>query len=221
MRLPPGKYQITEAVSARYVRLFHMSARDASRTVEVTVVQGHGSATAVGRRDHINGGRLPAAPRVPDLANPPKVAEPDLVSLPSWGISTSHTQSGQDLLNFGATVWIGGNGPLDVEGFRSTGSPVMNAYQYFWRNGRIIGRVRAGTLGFDTRHGHNLWHFEQFARYALLGADRELAVRSHKQGFCLGPDDPVGPAGAARGMAASADRADQPVVRGADRLVGA
>jgi hypothetical protein len=88
-------------------------------------------------------------------------------------------------------VWIGGNGPLDVEGFRSTGSPVMNAYQYFWRNGRIIGRVRAGTLGFDTRHGHNHWHFEQFARYALLGADRELAVRSHKQGFCLGPDDPV------------------------------
>jgi hypothetical protein len=191
MRLPPGKYQVTEAVSARYVRLFHMSARDASRTVEVTVVQGHGSATAAGRRDHVNGGPLPAAPRVPYLANPPKAAEPDLVPLPSWGISTSHTQSGQDLLNFGATVWIGGNGPLDVEGFRSPASPVMSAYQYFWRNGHIIGRVRAGTLGFDTRHGHNHWHFEQLARYALLGADRELAVRSHKQGFCLGPDDPV------------------------------
>jgi len=88
-------------------------------------------------------------------------------------------------------VWIGGNGPLDVEGFRSPASPVMNAYQYFWRNGHIIGRGRAAALGFDTRHGHNHWHFEQFARYALLGADRELAVRSHKQGFCLGPDDPV------------------------------
>src|SRR5215471_10669167 len=132
MRLPPGTYQVTEAVSARYARLFHMSARDASRTVEVTVVQGHGSATAAGHRGHINGGPLPAAPRVPYLANPPKAAEPDLVSLPSWGISTSHTQSGQDLLNFGSTVWIGGNGPLDVEGIRSPASPVMNAYQYLW-----------------------------------------------------------------------------------------
>ena len=38
-----------------------------------------------------------------------------------------------DFLNFAATVWIGGNGPLDVEGFRSHASPVMKAYQYFLR----------------------------------------------------------------------------------------
>ncbi len=38
---------------------------------------------------------------------------------------------------------------LDVEGFRSNGSPIMKAYQYFWKNGRVIGRTRAGTMGFD------------------------------------------------------------------------
>jgi hypothetical protein len=88
-------------------------------------------------------------------------------------------------------VWAGGNPPLDVEGFRSDGSPVMRAYQYFWRNGHVIGRARAGTMGFDSRPGHNHWHFEQFARYTPLGSAKNLAVRSHKAGFCIAPSDPV------------------------------
>ena len=67
----------------------------------------------------------------------------------------------------------------------------MKAYQYFWRNGHVIGRARAGTMEFDSQHGHHHWHFEQFARYNLLTVDKKLAVRSHKQGFCLGPSDPV------------------------------
>ena len=88
-------------------------------------------------------------------------------------------------------MWIGGHGPLDVEGFRSHASPVMKAYQYFWRGGHVIGRARAGTMGFDNQHGHNHWHFEQFARYALLNAAKSVAVRSHKQGFCIAPSDEV------------------------------
>jgi hypothetical protein len=67
----------------------------------------------------------------------------------------------------------------------------MPAYQYFWRNGRVVGRVRAGTMGFDSKHGHDHWHFEQFARYTLLDAAKTLAVRSHKVGFCIAPSDPV------------------------------
>ena len=67
----------------------------------------------------------------------------------------------------------------------------MKAYQYFWRNGHVIGRVRAGTMGFDSQKGHNHWHFEQFARYALLNSAKSLAVRSHKVGFCIAPSDPV------------------------------
>jgi hypothetical protein len=196
LRLSPGKYRVTETITATYAGLFHVSAHDTTRTVEVTVVKGHGCcATAAGRSgrpgDHPGTRALPSLPRVPQLVNAPKAAEPDLVALPSWGISTSRTSAGRDLLNFGATVWTGGGSPLDVEGFRSPGSPVMKAYQYFRLGGHIIGRTRAGTMRFDSRHGHNHWHFEQFARYQLLTATKKLAVRSHKQGFCIGPSDPV------------------------------
>ena len=192
VHLSPGKYRVTEAITPVYARLLHIPARDTTGTVNVTVVKGHGCCgPAAGRRVPAQGKGLPSLPRVPYLANPPKAALPDLVALPSWGISTSHTRSGRDLLNFGATVWVGGNSPLDVEGFRSAGSPIMKAYQYFSRDGHVIGRVRAGTMGFDSRHGHNHWHFEQFARYQLLNSARKLAVLSHKQGFCIAPSDPV------------------------------
>ena len=67
----------------------------------------------------------------------------------------------------------------------------MKAYQYFWQGGHIIGRVRAGTMGFDSKKGHNHWHFEQFAQYQLLNSGQQLAVRSHKVGFCIAPTDPV------------------------------
>jgi hypothetical protein len=135
--------------------------------------------------------RRPLLPHVPTLANPPQAALPQLTALPSWGIRTAHTKAGPDLLSFSATVWVGGNSPLDVEGFRQSGSPVRKAYQYFWRNGKVIGRAPAGTMGFETGNGENEWHFEQFARYRLLTASKKLAVISHKVGFCIAPTDPV------------------------------
>jgi len=48
-----------------------------------------------------------------------------------------------------------------------------------------------GTLEFDTRPAHQHWHFEQFARYRLLDGDKAVAVRSHKQSFCIAPTDPI------------------------------
>jgi hypothetical protein len=186
MRLPPGKYRVTETIGANYVRLFHIQAGATTQTVRVTVPKGGAPAPR-----HPAGRALRPLPRVRDLASPPRNALPDLVPLPSWGISTAHNKSGLDLLDFGATVWVGGNGPLDVEGFRKPGSPLMKAYQYFWRNGRLVGRIRAGTMGFDNAKGHHHWHFEQFARYTLLNAAKKVAVASHKVGFCIGPSDPV------------------------------
>jgi hypothetical protein len=115
------------------------------------------------------------------------------VALPAWSINVSHPRKQtHDFLDFGATVWVGGNGPLDVEGFRSHATPVMKAYQYFWSGGKVIGRVRAGTMGFDGQQGHNHWHFEQFAKYELLTSAKSVAVRSHKMGFCIAPSDAVG-----------------------------
>jgi len=56
------------------------------------------------------------------------------VPVPSWGIRVIHFRrpnNSPDVLTFGATVWSGGRSRLDVEGFRSNGSPIMKAYQYF------------------------------------------------------------------------------------------
>jgi Lysyl oxidase len=185
-RLALGTYHVTVVINHPYLRLLGISPRNATASVTVKVVR-----PTFGRASRP--GRAPAAPlpslarNVPVLASAPRTALPDLVPLPSWGISTSHTGK-LDLLNFGATVWIGGTSPLDVEGFRSNGSPTMQAYQYFWQNGHVIGRVRVGTMGFAD---YNHWHFQQFARYQLLNASRAVAVRSHKEGFCIAPTDAV------------------------------
>jgi hypothetical protein len=193
VRLAPGKYKVTATIAPQVVRLLHITAADATASVKLTVVKGRGCCVVPAPRTApARARRLAPLPRVPDLASPPAAALPDLVPLPSWGIFALHDRrSGRDLLDFNATVWVGGNSPLDVEGFRANGSPVMKAYQYFWRNGHVVGRARAGTMGFDSQAGHNHWHFEQFARYQLLNAGKNLAVRSHKVGFCIAPSDPV------------------------------
>ena len=196
MKLALGRYTVTETIMPTYAQLLNVPAADASASVKVKVVKAPSCCAEAARAAPRAQTRpLRSNPAVPDLATPPASALPDLVPLPSWGIRTSHvkktkTQQASDQLNFGATVWVG-NAPLDVEGFRSHGSPVMKAYQYFWQDGHIIGRLRAGTMGFDSKKGHNHWHFEQFAQYRLLNSDKSLAVRSHKVGFCIAPTDPV------------------------------
>jgi hypothetical protein len=190
-RLALGTYHATVVINPPYLRLLHISPRNATASVTVKVVPPTNPFGGPSRARRTPAAPLPSLPRnVPVLASAPANALPDLVPLPSWGISTTHA-GGLDLLNFGATVWIGGTSPLDVEGFRSNGSPVMKAYQYFWRNGHIIGRMRAGTMGFDSAQGHNHWHFEQFAEYRLLKSTKGVAVRSRKVGFCIAPTDGV------------------------------
>jgi len=143
VRLAPGKYKVTAAIAPQFVRLLHITAAHATASVKLTVVKGRGCcAAAAPRTAPAHGRALAPLPRVPSPASAPAAALPDLVPLPSWGISARHDRrSGQDMLTFGATVWVGGNSPLDVEGFRSNGSPVMKAYQYFWRNGHVVGRA--------------------------------------------------------------------------------
>jgi Lysyl oxidase len=188
-----GTYHATETIFPAYRRIFHIPWRDSHATVTLHVVKGTGCCAFGVRGQPPAAGRpLPSLPQVRTLSHPPASALPDLVALPSWGISTSTVKkTKQDFLNFGATVWVGGSSRLDVEGFRQAGSPIMHAYQYFWKNGRIVGRVRAGTMGFDSEKGHNHWHFQQFARYQLLNASRKVAVRSEKVGFCIAPTDAV------------------------------
>jgi hypothetical protein len=196
MKLALGRYTVTETLMPAYAHLLNVPAADASASVKMKVVKASSCCAEAARAANRPQSRpLRSNPAVPALASPRASALPDLVPLPSWGIRVAHirkttTHRASDQLNFGATVWVG-NAPLDVEGFRSHGSPVMKAYQYFWQDGQVIGRLRAGTMGFDSEKGHNHWHFEQFAQYRLLNSDKTLALRSHKVGFCIAPTDPV------------------------------
>jgi hypothetical protein len=188
--LAPGKYRVTMSIAPQYRRLFGIGAAAATATVGINVVSaGNCSPPGCGTA-HPSGAASSPLPPVRTIAQPPQAALPQLTALPSWGISTS-SKSGHDLLTFGATVWVGGNAPLDVEGFHVAGSSLMAAYQYFWRDGKVIGRARVGTMGYDNQPGHHHWHFEQFGQYQLLTANHRLAVRSEKVGFCIAPTDPV------------------------------
>lgn len=187
-RLPVGTYHVTMTVTPQYRRLFRISGQGATAKVTVHVKR---CCHASGRAQVVRH-PLAADPAAPTLRNPPVSALPDLVPLPSWGIRTSHVKKQQrDLLDFGATVWVGGHSRLDVQGFKVGNTLTMKAYQYFWLHGKLIGRTRAGTMGFDNAKGHHHWHFEQFAAYRLLGPSKQLVLRSHKQGFCIAPTDPV------------------------------
>lgn len=129
-------------------------------------------------------------PGVPIDRAPDPAGMPDLRPLPSWGISTRHTRSG-DFLSFGANVWVAGNGPLVVEGFRREGEDVMDAYQFFYEGDEPVGRAPVGEMEFDHRTGHEHWHFKQFAGYQLLAEDKETVVVSTKEAFCLVPTDAI------------------------------
>ena len=199
-RLRLGKYVVTVNITRTWQRFLHLTPRAATATVKIRVVkptqcQFPCSARRASHRPVSNKvlPRLPAS--VPTLSNPPASSLPDLLPLPSWGIRVTRFQVTKtktvDALTFGATVSVGGNSRLDVEGFRSHGSPTMKAYQYFWKNGRIIGRARAGTMGFDGQPGHTHWHFQQFAQYRLLNSTRSTVIKSQKVGFCIAPTDGV------------------------------
>jgi Lysyl oxidase len=132
-------------------------------------------------------------------AHVPARFRPDLRPLPAWGIGVIGPEEAgvpatgpQQYLAFNANVWNAGPSPLVVDGFRRPGTLLMDAYQYFFdTSGRQVGWAPTGTLEYDQRDGHQHWHFTDFARYRLLKANKQEAVRSQKEAFCLGPTDAI------------------------------
>jgi hypothetical protein len=190
-----GYYTATVDIIQAWRKLLHVSAADTTAVVRVHVVkQSPGcQIDCFAKHAPAPGGRRPSLPAVPTMTNPPKADLPDLTPLPAWLIQVQNTQAAKNrkassVIDFGATVWVGGNARLDVEGFRVNGSATMAAYQYFWHDGRVVGRERVGTMGFS---GYNHWHFKQFAQYRLLNAKKNLVLRSQKEGFCIGASDPI------------------------------
>jgi hypothetical protein len=125
---------------------------------------------------------------VPTVTTPGADTLPDLVALPAWGIGL-HERRGRDILAFNATEWNAGPGTLVVEGFRGVDSELMDAYQYFHRDGDAVGRAPIGAMEFHPRHHH--WHFQQFTEYSLLDADSGRVALSGKQSWCLANTDAV------------------------------
>ncbi|MGW7197832.1 lysyl oxidase family protein [Streptomyces chryseus] len=137
----------------------------------------------------------PAAQRPTGAPNVPDVPKPDLRSLPAYGITATKGQGstrGKDYLAFSANVWNAGPAQLVVDGFRSPGKKLMDAYQYFYdADGKQVGYTPTGTMEWDPRAGHEHWHFTDFASYRLLKADKKETVRSGKEAFCLANTDAV------------------------------
>jgi len=216
-----GDYSVTVTVNPTYVNYFKLKnptttlnlkvvnetdggkGLAAKKVQELTAAGLHAETTAEnGHGDHA--GFLPSLrppAKVPATlkATPKAGPRPDLRSLPAWGITLeqgTNEQTGEPdgkwYVNFGATVWNAGTSPLLVDGFRKTGTELMDAYQYFFdAKGNQVGSVPAGTMEWDNREGHKHWHFTNFAQYNLLSADKKLAVRSGKEAFCLANTDAV------------------------------
>ncbi|WP_395692714.1 lysyl oxidase family protein [Nocardioides sp.] len=191
LRIGPGRYTVTATVRPAYARTFGLSPDQATRTIRLRVVkpdQGEvDSATTARRPSSLRPATRPPTGPVgrTDEAGP----EPDLRSLPAWGLSLSKSGA---YLRFSATVWNAGDSPLVVDGFRHRGRDEMDAYQYFFdAQGEQTGYQPVGQMEWDARPSHQHWHFEDFARYSLLNADKSEVTRSKKEAFCLANTDSV------------------------------
>lgn len=191
MRLPKGRYAVDVSIDGRFSDMFDVEPSNASASLSLVVKERHRHHHHVpAQRSRPGLGTRRPTPGVPADRAPDPSTLPDLVPLPSWGIGVRRTRGGE-FLSFGANIWIKGNGPMVVEGFRREGEPVMDAFQFFYRDGAPVGRAPVGELAFDPRHGHEHWHFKQFAGYQLLAADRKTVVVSTKESFCLVPTDAI------------------------------
>ncbi|MEV6637576.1 lysyl oxidase family protein [Actinoplanes sp. NPDC051470] len=205
--LAPGSYRVTARLAEKYRAWLGVSPADATVDLNLTVVDrnaGLRKKPVPAGSEHANEGdaskqlsayhpflRPPAKIPTPLASAPAAGPRPDLRSLPAWNIALD-TVEGRTNVVFAATVWNAGTSPLLVDGFRRSGTDLMDAYQYFYdAAGNEVGVRPAGTMEWDPRDGHLHWHFTDFAQYNLLTADRSLAVRSGKEAFCLANTDPV------------------------------
>ncbi|MFC4783668.1 lysyl oxidase family protein [Nocardioides sp. MAHUQ-72] len=186
--LKPGKYDVTARIAPAYADFFGIDATDAKATTRLVV------------KKETEGDYRPAAPRPGAIAKPAAHAPqgesagdisgptPDLRSLPAFGIGLNRKGNA---LRFAATVWNAGTSPMVVDGYRGEDGDHMDAYQYFFdTDGNQTGYQQVGEMHWHAQN-HQHWHFEDFARYRLLNADKTRAVISGKRSFCLANTDAV------------------------------
>jgi hypothetical protein len=201
-----GTYTAKVSVAKQYRDAFGIPEQHSSATIQVTVRTRPSTENPGLRKPSTKAGpkRLALKPntrRPSGTPSAPKGPRPDLRALPAWSVQTNHgdphghgakDQPKRDYLAFSANVWNAGNSPLVVDGFRQPGAQFMDVYQYFFdANGTETGWVPTGKMEFDSKPGHEHWHFQDFAGYRLLNEDKQEAVRSQKEAFCVLPTDEV------------------------------
>ena len=191
LRGPNGRYTLTASITQDYVDAFGVPEELASTEVIVKLKTGHGGGHGCPPfcGDHKASTQQQSSVDVPIIENPDPAILPDLAALPAFGMRVSNGD--EQYLRFGATVWLGGASALHVEGFRRPNEDLMDAFQYFYEDGEIIGKAPVGSFAYDERRGHTHWHFKQFAAYRLVSEDGSTVVRSKKEAFCLAPTDPI------------------------------
>jgi hypothetical protein len=194
--IPDGSYTLEVSVADAWVHALHMTGpTTASTAVTLETLHGCTDICPAARARRGDGSKA----GTPQVATSPYVAprtppgpKPDLRSSRAWSLRIQHyKRSNRDYLGFAATVWDGGAGPLLVEGFRHGNAPEMAATQFFMSGNHVVSKARVGRLHFDSRPGHNHWHFEKFARYDLVNPRNGHVIHSQKQSFCLAPTDPI------------------------------
>ena len=188
LNLRVGRYTFNATITQEYVDAFGINPAAATASVIVRVRRDEGCECPRPREGFQS--QSSNSDAVPIVMDPDPATLPDLYALPSWGIHVENRRT-KSFLNFGATIGAGGASSMVVEGFRREDEALMDAFQYFFRDGEIYGKAPVGALEFDDRDGHDHWHFLQFARYRLLAADEMEIRRSKKESFCLAPTDPL------------------------------
>ena len=196
LELGPGRYRVEARIKPAIAEALGVTADDA--TAEATLVvprpedeahdhEGHEHKAAASRD------RAPLRPAdtrpTAERANAPVGPLPDLRSLPAFEVSLNAKQT---QLRFAATVWNGGDSPLVLDGFRNTDDESkMDTYQYFFdAEGEQTGYERVGSMQYHGAN-HNHWHYEDFAEYSLVDADKQPVQTSRKISFCLANTDAV------------------------------
>ena len=199
-RLPleAGRYTVEASIKPELAAVLGVSSVDASTSSILVMPRRqdhppkgpHPMPMPIPHRTTPNDARLqPASRPTAARAGAPAGLLPDLRSLPSFAIGLN---SKQTQLTFGATVWNAGNSALVLDGFRnSADDSKMDTFQYFFdAEGEQTGYQRVGSMKYhDGNHRH--WHYEDFAEYSLVDADKSTVEVSKKISFCLANTDPV------------------------------
>jgi hypothetical protein len=198
--VPDGDYTATITVASTYVRQLGLDAAATTASVALTVVTQSWdcppefpcrSAARTASTKEAGPQRVTAAESSGSTGLSGTGQLPNLAALPPHSLWVENDGAGHDFLDFGATIWNAGPGPLVVEGFRQTAGDVMPATQFLYDGGHPAGSVSSGQFEYDRRPGHDHWHYEDAAQYDLLDANGNRVLLSGKQSFCLAPTDPV------------------------------